>query len=96
MLANLLPFTLKMKNEFEADRRLPHLGGVEQAPREITAFGGLRAFFELADALGLQQLVDESITIKERERRYRRKVWKRGWAVYPDGSTKNPQGGHRP
>ena len=66
----LLPFTLKMKNDFEADRRLPQISAVEQAPREITAFGGLRAFYELAESIGLRSLIDERITIKQRERGY--------------------------
>jgi hypothetical protein len=66
----LLLFTLKMKSEFERDRRLPQIGGIEQAPREITAFGGLRAFYELVDALGLEALVEESLSIKQRQRGY--------------------------
>ena len=67
-LSFCLPRTLKMKLPKPLSEERPVIHGIQRAPRNITAFAGLRPMVDLWEAFGLSGLVEETLSVKKRNR----------------------------
>lgn len=61
---------MKVKSSEQQPAQMPAISGIEAAPRDITAFAGLRVVGEVVNRLGLRDIINAHLSVKQRARGY--------------------------